>query len=183
MGPIEVIFFVIALMITLIGIARGYHKELGSTTIILVAIFVLTFFEITIEGILRSIVSRIVSIAGIPTTYQELILSLTFQIGFILIVFAGYAGVTLDYGGKPAKPPKGTIYSILIGGLNGYLISGTLWYYQHTFNYPAQLFGLIALPLTPTAEVMVTLLPQTLFPTPIYWMLPVAALLILRVRG
>ena len=52
MGPIELTFIAIGLMVTLIALARGYVKELGSTLIILVAIFILTFFEDQLTGVL-----------------------------------------------------------------------------------------------------------------------------------
>ena len=55
MGPVELIFISIGLVVTLIGLARGYVKELGSTLIILVAIFILTFFEDQLTGLLTVI--------------------------------------------------------------------------------------------------------------------------------
>ena len=62
MGSIEVGYISIGAIILLIGIARGYIKELGATIIILVAIFLLTFPEDQItamsrahrQGVLRS---------------------------------------------------------------------------------------------------------------------------------
>ncbi len=38
----------------------------------------------------------------------------------------------MDFGGKPMRPPEGTILSLLVGLLNGYLVAGTIWYYANT---------------------------------------------------
>jgi len=63
------------------------------------------------------------------------------------------------------------------------LIAGTLWYYQDRFGYPSQLFSVIQLPLTATGQALVAVVPQRLFESPVYWMIPVAVLIILRVKG
>ncbi|MCA9797889.1 MAG: hypothetical protein KC910_39050, partial [Candidatus Eremiobacteraeota bacterium] len=80
-------------------------------------------------------------------------------------------------------PPQGPLISLAVGLLNGYLVAGTLWYYQQLFGYPLQSLGLIQLPLTARGQAWVELLPQNLFESPVYWMIPVAVLLIWRVRG
>jgi hypothetical protein len=110
-------------------------------------------------------------------------MSLVFELLFMIAIFASYAGITFDFQGRPAPPPQGVLLSLAVGLLNGYLIAGTLWYYQHLFDYPIQSLGLIQLPLTERGAGLVAMLPQNLFESPVYWMIPVAALLILRVRG
>jgi hypothetical protein len=185
MGPVEILFITIGFIVTLIGLARGYAKELGNTTIILVAIFVLTFFETTIVNLLTAVLVRVPGLLANPDDIQaqSLLLSAILTVAFVAIVFASYAGRTLDMGGKPAKPPVGTIYTALIALLNGYLVGGTIWYYQHAYDYPLQSLGLVELPLTNGAQTMIEFLPQTIFPSAIYWMVPVAVLLLLRIRG
>jgi hypothetical protein len=183
MGPVEVTFFTIGAMITLIALARGYKQEIGSTLIILVAILVLSFFEEEILGVFSQVGN---TLFGAPVGFdqsQNLFLMFVFQFLFVIIVFMGYAGRTLAFPGNEAPPPQGTLLSLALGALNGYLIAGTLWYYLDRFGYPVQQIGLICLPLTTLAQQLVQSLPQRLFPAPTYWILPVAALLILRVRG
>jgi uncharacterized membrane protein required for colicin V production len=168
-------------VVTLIGLARGYVKELGSTLIILVAIFILTFFEDQLSGLLTAIGTALGG--GDDTQSNELLLSTTYSIIFVVIVFGAYAGRTLNFTGTPAPPPQGTLISILIGALNGYLIAGTLWYYQHTYNYPIGQIVTFQNTLTDTAQTLVEYLPPSLFDNPVYWIVPVAVLLIIRVRG
>lgn len=181
MGPIEITYITIALIVTLIGLARGYVKELGSTLIILVAIFMLTYFEEQIAGVFGGIGERLFGL----DSEDELnaMLSVIFSLVFIAIVFSAYSGRTLAFTGKPAPPPQGTILSLLVGLLNGYLIAGTLWYYQDTYNYPIGQWVTFQNQLTDTAQTLVGYLPPALFESPVYWIVPVAILLIIRVRG
>lgn len=183
MSPLEVFFVVIGAIIALIGLARGYRRELGSTLVILVAIFVLTFLEGRIAGAFTTVGDRLFSVLGNQQQLSDLFLMLAFQLIFVMIVFASYAGRTLDFGGIPAPPPQGTLLSLAVGILNGYLVAGTLWFYLDKFQYPVQTFGWVSLPLTETGRSMVEFLPQRVFESPSYWMIPVAVLVILRVRG
>ncbi len=176
MVPIEVIFGVIVIFITFVALARGYPRELGNTVIILATIFVLSFLE-------TRIISLFGRVSGGDGQAANLLLSSLFELGFISTVFASYAGITFDFPGRPLSAPVGPLLTLAIGLLNGYLIAGTLWYYQDRFQYPTQLLGLIQLPLTTASQSLVAVLPQNLFESPVYWMIPVAVLIILRVRG
>lgn len=180
MGPVEVIFGIIVIFITLVALARGYPKELGNTVIILATIFVLSFVEARLVSLLTPVGQELL---GGDAAAANLLLSTLFEFLFISAVFASYAGITFDFPGRPQPPPVGPALTLAIGLLNGYLIAGTLWYYQDRFQYPTQLLGLIQLPLTATGQALVAVLPQNLFESPVYWMIPVAALIILRVRG
>lgn len=181
MGPVELVFFTIGITVTLIGLARGYVRELGSTLIILVAIFILSFFQTEFTGLLNSVADRL---GGTNSEDgSDVLLSIFFTLVFIVIVFMSYSGKTLAFAGKPAPPPQGTLLSLAIGLLNGYLIAGTLWYYQHVYNYPIAQFVEFTTPLTERAQTLVTYLPPALFDNPVYWVVPVAVLLLVKVRG
>lgn len=181
MGPIEIVYISIALMVTLIGLARGYVQELGSTLIILVAIFMLTFFQDQLSALVEAFGDRLFGLES-GAEGANLLLSTVYSVIFAIIVFGGYAGRTLAFGGTPAPPPQGTLLSILIGLLNGYLIAGTLWYYQHEYDYPIGQIFTFENNLTETAQTLVEYLPPSLFENPVYWIVPVAVLLIIRVR-
>lgn len=181
MGPIEILYIAIALIVTLIGLARGYVKELGSTLLILVAIFILTFFEEPISAIVSALGEQVLGAEDQPTI--DAVLSVFYSLTFVILVFGSYAGRTLNFAGTPAPPPQGTLISLMIGLLNGYLIAGTLWYYQHHYNYPIGQLVTFENQLTPMAERMVDYLPPVVFDNPVYWIVPVAVLLIIRVRG
>lgn len=182
MGPL-VYFGTIAIIVTLIGLARGYAKELGSTMIILVAIFLLLFVEERLNPLLLT--ARGLFLDDTNSLSEPLFLSLIYQISFISAIFAGYAGKTIQFTGKPIAPPQGTMLDLLIGGLNGYLIAGTLWYYQLVYGYPfwALNWNIPLNAVSPLGFNAVQLLPQVLLPNPALWMVPIAVLLLLRVRG
>ncbi len=46
MGPLEILFIAIVIIFILISLARGYLKELGVTTMIFVALFIITEFGV-----------------------------------------------------------------------------------------------------------------------------------------
>ncbi|MEX1020521.1 MAG: CvpA family protein [Litorilinea sp.] len=181
MGPVELIFFTVGIIVTLIGLARGYVRELGSTLIILVAIFILSFFQTELAGFLNSVTERVGGTDG--EAGSNLLLSIVFTIIFSTIVFMSYSGRTLTFPGSPAPPPQGTLLSLAIGLLNGYLVAGTLWYYQDVYEYPISQFVEFTTPLTERAQTLVGYLPPALFDNPVYWVVPVAVLLLVKVRG
>ncbi len=183
MGPIEVYFITIALIVMIIGVVRGYRRELGSTVIIMAAIFLLTFTAELTEPLVLRVGQRVLDIQAQDVAARNAVLSLVYTLVFILIVLAGYAGQTLEFPGQEAPEPVRTLLSMAIGLLNGYLIAGTLWYYQDKFDYPAQKWGLILPEFSQTARTLIEFLPEHVLPSPTYWMVPIAILLILRVRG
>jgi uncharacterized membrane protein required for colicin V production len=178
MGPIELLFITIALIVTLIGMARGYVKELGNTVIVMSAIFLLAFFQDELINIMTKVGVDILGLPNPPNGF----LSLFFSGVFIAIVFASYAGKTLDFQGAPMAPPGRWLLNLGVGLLNGYLIAGTLWYYEDTFDYPLRDITGFTEPLSARAQTMIANLPQNLFDNPVYWIIPVAILLILFVR-
>ena len=179
MGPIEYFYIAIQVVIMLVGVARGYAKELGNTLIFMVAIFLLSYFGEQAETIVKVTGERVFSIAP-DSDAMRTFLMVTFTVAFGMMVFASYAGRTLEFPGKPIDPPGGFLLNVLIGLLNGYLVAGTLWYYMNKFAYPG---GAVTQPLSSTAQLMIDYLPQTIFPSPVAWMVPVAILLLMRVRG
>lgn len=183
MGPVEIVFYTIGGMIMLIALARGYRQELGSTFVVLLAILLLSFFEEQLLGAFTKVGDALFGPQYSTSETRNFFLMLMFQLIFSVIVFMGYAGVTLAFPGTESPPPLGSLIALAVGALNGYLIAGTLWYYLDSFGYPVQSLGWVCLPLTETAQQLVQILPQRLFETPSYWIIPVAALLIMRIRG
>jgi hypothetical protein len=122
MGPVEGVFLAIIAIFGAIGVVRGWQQELGVTTMLLLALFVISFiFTTTVGDRLNSALTGVgVSESGMIT------LQALFAVGLLLIVtFISYQGVGLAYpGGK-----KNSLLSLAIGLLNGYLLAGSIWYY------------------------------------------------------
>lgn len=203
MGPIETLFLTIQILIAVVGVVRGYAKELGNTLVFMAAIFFLSYVgERALEplnatanqgfctpgpvppqwDVVGPFGSFFTTTFGIPPGSEQLntILFLVYVGAFLAIVFASYAGRTLDFRGRELRAPEGTILSMLIGLLNGYLVAGTIWYYAALFGYPGMN---VVETFSSTACFMLTYLPQEVVTNPVAWMVPVALLILLRVRG
>lgn len=182
MGPLELFFLGIGFMIVLVAVVRGYHRELGNSIIAQVAVFLISFFASRIDGVLDGIGTEIF---GVTSEGLNLFKFLFMTIVFSSIIMASYWGVTLDFPGRPKPPPEGTLISIGMGLLNAYLVVGTIWYFLDRYNYPIQSLGMYSPPLTTTATAIVQFLPPRLFGpgNEVYWVIPAALLLLLRVRG
>jgi hypothetical protein len=179
-GPIEILFVTIQLLIATVGVVRGYAKELGNTLVFMVAIFLLSYLGDRIQPAIVAFINQVFGIA--PDSAQMNAILCVLYIGtFLAIVFASYAGKTLDFGGRQLPAPEGSILSLLVGLLNGYLVAGTIWYYADKFGYP--FVNVDTATLTPTADFMLTYLPQNVVSNPVAWMVPVGLLILLRVRG
>ncbi|GAB4403694.1 MAG: hypothetical protein Kow00123_15030 [Anaerolineales bacterium] len=175
MGPIEVLWGSLVVVFGLIGLVRGFLKEVGVTTVLAFLLFLLTFFAKQITQALDMLVA-LVRISPPDSPQANLVRYGVYAGVIIMTAFISYQGETLAFEGRPVPGPFGIILNLVIGLWNGYLIIGSLWYYMHQLNYPISLFGLFQQPLTPAATVMVTLLPEALIPA--YGFLALAAFLI-----
>ncbi len=181
MGPFEYLWLTVFFIFVLIAFVRGYNKELGTTTLVFVALFLITYFGVPkLPDLISDLYLKFFN-TPLPQRTIEHIMSAGLSIFFIAIVFASYAGDTFAFKGKPAKGFRGFFFNLLVGVMNGYLIAGTLWYLQDTFNYPVTDLGILQLPLTPLGETMAQYLPPYVVP-PIFWAVLVGIMLIFRVR-
>lgn len=176
MGPIEYLFISLGLVIALIGLARGYDKELGNSIIFMFTIAALWFVGDRFAAQIEQIGESIFGVDNIDT-----FMMLVFGGTLIAVAFASYAGATFIFGGRARTGLGGLLISFGVGLFNGYLLSGSLWYYANLYGYP-----LVPVEggLSETAvQIVENLLPQTLFDNPVYWLIPATVLMIMRVRG
>lgn len=178
MGPIELVWAVILGFFVIFGIIRGYAKELGVTLVILVALFVLTQFG---ERALAYLTPSLVGFIGIEAESQEMnLLNMGISLlAFAGIVFAAYQGETLSFEGSARKGADGFLLSAAVGLVNGYLVSGTVWYYFDAYQYPVK--GLVQAPLSPLAESLLPYLPPSIMGPEVLTGM-IALLVLLRVR-
>jgi len=174
-GPIEVLWGSLVVVFGLIGLVRGFLKEVGVTTVLAFLLFLLTFFAKQIAQALDMLVA-LVRISPPDSLEANLVRYGAYAGVIILVAFISYEGETLAFEGRPIAGPLGIIFNLIIGLWNGYLVVGSLWYYMHKLDYPISLFGLFQQPLSPLATVLVTLLPEALIPP--YGFLALAAFLI-----
>ncbi len=153
MGPVEFIFLTILIIFCVIGIIRGYNRELGVTTMLLLTLFVLEFLSETFPGLLNQVVGIV---AGADPARQAAARGLLYCVILIIITFVSYEGETLSFPGKRGR----ILFDLGSGLLNGYLFAGSLWYYLHAAGWP-----LLnpAKPFTDFYNLAVKLLPPQVF--------------------
>jgi len=173
-GPLEVVFAVLIGVFAVVGVVRGYPKELGVTTTILAALLLLTKGGESVLLVLDSYLTKYAPGSVVfEGPYSALIQSLFYILLFVAIVVISYHGETLAFVGEAPRGPVGVILNLTSGLLNGYLISGTIWHYLHVFNYPIQVLGLFRPPLTAFAQnYLVPLMPVPLLEPFLLFLVP-----------
>ena len=144
MSPIEALWGTLIVVFVLVGLVRGFLRELGVTTVLIVLLFgydrVIPFLEgfINNGGLLAMGAVPLDGSMGSPEPTQRL-LWLVFTIITIAVVFISYQGETLTYQGTNPRFPVGALLSALVGLINGYLVTGTLWWFLNRYGYPTVL--------------------------------------------
>ncbi len=165
MAPLEVFFGVLVFIFTLIGLVRGFLKELGVTMVMMFMLFFLNQFE----PFLDTGINRVLALGTrYVATQSHNLLKCWFFIGVIIATaFISYEGETLAFGGQLAQGPQKMILGALTGTLNGYLIVGTIWFYMDKFGYPITWLGFSADKLSSLAKGILPFLPIPFLGQPI----------------
>ena len=156
-GPIGIVWGVLIVAFALIGLARGFLKELGVTTVLLIVVFTFSQWgDDVLAPRVVDVVGRLAeALSGNPP--EQSITKASFYIITILIAtFISYHGETLAFQGVPPKGATGVLLALVIGLVNGYLVAGTMWFYLAKFEYP---FGLFPKELTPLEGGLAEVLP------------------------
>lgn len=156
MGPVELIFLTVFVIFGVIGVIRGYGRELGVTTMLFIALFVL---ELAQENYQPQLTRILTMVAGTDKAAQESAQALIYCVILLVVTFISYEGETLSFPGK-----RGRIFFDLGSGLlNGYLFAGSLWYYLHSANWPVLH---PTKPYTQLYDTVVRFLPPAVFEWP-----------------
>lgn len=180
MAPIEVMFGALVLLFMLIGLGRGFLRELGVTTVMVFVLFLLNLMGPTLNKGLDRVLG---AAAGEPQAARAALIECwIYVVVVIAAAVVSYQGETLAFAGQPPRGAQGAVLGLLIGLINGYLIVGSIWYYMDKFNYPIQWLGFSGTLLSSTAKAIIPLLPITLLGQPVLFgqglLLYLAALLI-----
>lgn len=169
MGPIEVLFLTVFGIFGAIGIVRGYSRELGVTTMLLLTLFVLTFVQDQLGDQIIKLLGQNGGSAGSATAFYSIFACVV----LIIVTFVSYQGYTLAFPGSGSK----WLLALIIGLINGYLFAGSVWYYLAQAKWP-----LVAVvpDYTEFYGFFVQLLPPALFNWR-YFILLAVGMLILRV--
>lgn len=179
MGALEILVLVVIIIFALVGAVRGYPKELGTTTGLLVTLLVLSEWGEEIFLGIDSTIYSFLRLSFLASSYAAL-WQVLFYLGLmVLMVFLAYHGETLAFRGSPPPGPLGMVMNLANGAVNGYLISGSIWYYLYRFDYPLRIPGLFPPPLTEITQSLLPLLPVTLLQP--HLLLFIAFLLVMRI--
>lgn len=169
MGPIEILFVTVIFLFGAIGIVRGYTRELGVTTMLLMTLFVITF----VDTRLGEQISALLENAGLSESNVTSLFSLVACIILILVTFMSYQGITLTFPGSGGN----WLLGWLVGLINGYLFAGSIWYYLAKADW---IFFDVLPDYTTLYQFLVKILPPAIFSWP-YFILLAVGMLILRV--
>jgi hypothetical protein len=173
-GPLEVIWLILVGVFAVVGVVRGYPRELGVTTTILAALLLLTRGGESLLYLADTYLARHGESSVIfEGQYGPLIQSSFYILVLVAVVIISYHGETLAFEGRPPRGPVGAVLNLMSGLINGYLISGAIWHYLHAFDYPIQILGLFTPPLTDLAQnYLVPLLPLPLLEPYLLFLVP-----------
>jgi hypothetical protein len=171
MISLSVLFWIFVIMFALIGGMRGWAKELLVTSGVIVALFLVAIMENYIPLIRDGL------------TEQS---SFWVQMSVLVVMaFFGYQGPNIPRimeSGKFVRDKfQDVLLGIFIGGINGYMIFGSAWYYLMEADYP---FDWISAPtdLSQNAMGIINILPpQWMQPPVVYVAVAIAFVFILVV--
>jgi len=169
--PIEVLWISLVLIFGAIGLVRGFRRELGVTTSVFVAMYIISqwFEKRAVMDMMLGKAARVAPAAFSALVTEDpkraLVRCAFYTLFMAFMVFISYHGETLTFGGTPPKGLAGLLLNLMVGLLNGYLIVGTIWYYLDKYNYPTRLLGLYQGELSPLAQTLRSFLLFNLIPS------------------
>jgi hypothetical protein len=165
------LFLSVGAIFGVIGIVRGYQRELGVTTMLLITLFVITFTDEQLgERITALLLDAGLSESAITSLFSVFACSL-----LVLVTFISYEGVSLVFPGTGGK----WFLSLLVGLTNGYLFAGSIWYYLSEADW---ILVQVLPDYSPLYEFLVNFLPPAIFGWPYFILLAVGMLLLRVVR-
>ncbi len=162
MVEIQQLFFILILVLGVIGMVRGFLKELGVTLVLIATLFALDRLIPVVNGYINGGGLGFLGLGPVPQTQStDNLLFVLFSVMMIAATYIAYQGETLAYEGNNPKGIVGSLLGFLIGAVNGYLLFGTLWWLLDFYQYP---FGLVTPALPGPAQDIITagLLPLEL---------------------
>lgn len=129
MISLDVLLWIFILLFALAGAMRGWAKELLVTFSVILAMFTLTVLEAYVPFFKETVQT------SSPTSVFIL------KSGILAaLVFAGYQTPKIpklaESGRFIRHMVQDTLLGFILGGINGYLVFGTLWYYLNAAGYP-----------------------------------------------
>ncbi len=178
MVGLTAIFWAFVILFALIGMMRGWAKEILVTFAVILALFIISVIERFAPFVPATLES---GGSATPLFWMRVII-------LLLLVIFGYQSPALPRlagSGKFARERlQDSLLGLFLGAINGFLVVGSLWYFLDQAAYP---FPLITAPNPDTpagasAIRLISLLPPTwMGPPTIYFAVAVAFVFVLVV--
>jgi lysylphosphatidylglycerol synthetase-like protein (DUF2156 family) len=123
------IFYCFVILFAVIGAMRGWAKEMMVTASAVLALFIITVLETYVKGINQTFAQ--------PGTAGQFWMRVAI---IIILAFFGYQTPNFPRigGDRFARERlQDSLLGIFLGGLNGYLIVGSIWFFLSKANYQA----------------------------------------------
>ncbi|HTP09137.1 MAG TPA: hypothetical protein VMP08_12855 [Anaerolineae bacterium] len=149
MVEIQELFFILIIVMGIIGMVRGFLKELGVTLVLIATLFALDKLIPIINNFINGGGFGFLGLGPVPQTQTtDNLLFVLFGAMMVGATYIAYQGETLAYEGSNPRGIVGALLGFLIGAVNGYLLFGTIWWLANFYQYP---FGLVSTQTMPTA--------------------------------
>lgn len=172
MIELAAVFWIFVLLTGVIGLTRGWVREIQVTAAAILAMFIIEQISPWVSTVLTERTPAELIASDPFGTLRRLVV---FQTAITLIlVFFGYQGPMMVQfatrgrikSNKPRETIQEGILGLMLGMLNGYLIVGSLWWYVHLAHYPFDwLFSPENFPETISAS-MIAALPLRFLASP-----------------
>jgi uncharacterized membrane protein required for colicin V production len=155
MVSLDVIFWLFIILFGVVGLMRGWAKELMVTFAVILALFIVTVLEKYVPFI-----TKLALDAARPGADTQTIFWL--RAGLLIVLsFFGYQTPNIPRlagSGRFARDRlQDSLLGLFLGALNGYLVWGSLWYFLDQARYPFP--ALITPNLTESAKALIGFLP------------------------
>jgi len=123
-----VVFWMYVILFAVIGAMRGWAKEILVTFGIVLSLFLITVLETYVSVVITTIATS----GGRPQFWMRSTI-------VILLVFFSYQtpNIRAIAGARFVRERlQDTLLGFMLGGVNGFLVVGTLWYFLNDANYP-----------------------------------------------
>ena len=174
MMSIVYVFWMYVILFAVIGAMRGWAKEL------------LVAFSVILSLALNHVLRRYIPIARDLGETDPSLFWVRTVILLVLVYFGYQTVVSIPHLASRAAREKlqDTLFGAILGGLNGYLIAGTILYYINVADYPFQ--EVVSKPTDPNVlqavnQMMLYMPPQLLGEPAIYFAIILAFVFVLVV--
>jgi len=150
------VFWMYVLLFAIIGFLRGWAKELlvGFAVVVAVA---LNFLLHAYAPMVKSLKENDLTLFWV----RVIILGVLVYFGYQTVISLA----RLQAGGRRERL-QDSLFGLFLGGVNGYLVVGTFWYYWEAAGYPGGFYQAGVASIQRATEVMLTYMPPHLLGAP-----------------